>query len=130
MNTTPPTVIPMTDNLRAVIWPSDDNSRAVIIHFQARQHAEKIAFRVRTTARILSHFWELPQLKEGTWLMLGESSQDYEYRVCIDQTFLDSPFIVGMEIESESEPVDCVAEVSVHEDLDVTASLIYIEPHE
>jgi hypothetical protein len=120
----------MTDNLRAVIWPSDDNSRAVIIHFQARQHAEKIAFRVRTTARILSHFWELPQLKEGTWLMLGESSQDYEYRVCIDQTFLDSPFIVGMEIESESEPVDCVAEVSVHEDLDVTASLIYIEPHE
>ena len=127
MSATPPTIFPMTDNLRAAVWRSDDNPRAAIIYFQAREQEEKVSFSVKTSARILSHFWELPQLQEGTWLTLAEFLQETEYNIFIDVSFLDSPFILGIELDTESDPINQIIETAVWDRADAQPVIAYVE---
>ena len=130
MDTDPPTIIPITDNLRAVVRNADDNPRAVIIHFQAREKEEPVAFRIITTASIISHFWELPQLQGGNWLMLAEDVLPDGYRIMIDRTFLDHPLIIGLELDTSSDPISNVVRIETWDGTDGAPSLIYVERDE
>ena len=121
------TVIPMTDNLRAVVRRADDNPKAVIIFFQAREHEEAASFRVTTSAPIVSSMWRMPGLKGGQWLSLTESEGANHYAISVDRKFLDKPFIVGLEIESEGNPVHQVAETQIWSETNGRAQVVYIE---
>jgi hypothetical protein len=122
-----PKIIPMTDNLRAAVWTSDDTPNAAIIYFQAREAEEKICFEITTSAPILSHMWRLPQLKGGHWLTTAEKREENRYAIFIDKKFLDTPFIVGLELASGSDPRDHIATASVWDKSGADAQIIYIE---
>lgn len=130
MERTPPTVLPISDNLRAVVRNADDNPQAVIIHIQARDKEEPVGFRVRTDAGIISHFWELPQLQGGNWLTFAEDVLPDGYRMLIDRTFLDHPLIIGLEFDHVSDPASSVLAIETWDGTDGAPSVIYIEQSE
>lgn len=125
-----PKIIPMTENLRAAIWSSDDTPNAAIIYFQAREAEEKVCFEITTSARILSHMWRLPQLKGGHWLSTAEESEQNRYAIYIDKEFLETPFIVGLELDTENDPREHIDTASVWDKSDADPQIIYIENHE
>lgn len=127
MELTPPTILPITDNLRAVVRNADDNPRAVIIHLQARETEEPVAFRIITAASIISHFWELPQLRGGNWLVLAEDVLPDGYRIMIDRQFLDHPLIIGLELDTDSNPISSVVRIETWNGTDGAPSVIYVE---
>jgi hypothetical protein len=127
METNPPTILPITDNLRAVVRNADDNPRAVIIHLQAREKEEPVAFRIITAASIISHFWELPQLQGGNWLMFAEDVLPDGYRIMIDRTFLHHPLIIGLELDTALDPISSVLRIETWDGSDGAPSLIYVE---
>jgi len=130
METGPPTILPITDNLRAVVRNADDNPRAVIIHLQAREVEEPVAFRIITAANVISHFWELPQLRGGNWLVLAEDVLSDGYRIMIDRTFLDHPLIIGLEMDTNSDPISSVVRIETWDGTDGAPSVIYVEREE
>ena len=118
----------MTDNLRAAMWRANDNPKAAILYFQAREQKESIAFRITTSAPILSSFWEAPFLRGGHWLNQVESRSVYHYAIALDEhKFLDQPFIVGLEIEADGDPQDSVVGATVWDKTDGEPQIIYIE---
>ena len=123
-----PRILPMTANLRAAMWRADDNPQAVVINFQARELEESVAFRVTTTAPILSSFWEMPTLRGPHWLSLAESRGANHYAIAIgDQTFLDQPFIVGLELDTDGDPQDCITSTEVWNKTDAEPQIVYID---
>jgi hypothetical protein len=130
MESTLPTILPISDNLRAVVRNADDNPQAVIIHIQARDAEEPIGFRIRTNARIVSHFWELPQLRGGNWLTFAEDVLPDGYRILIDRTFLDHPLIIGLEFEHVLDPASSVLGIETWDGTDGAPSVIYVEQNE
>jgi len=127
METPSSAILPITDNLRAVVHNADDNPRAVIIHIQARDREEPVAFQIRTTAPVLSHFWELPQLRGGNVLTLAEDVLSDGYRISIDRTFLDQPFIVGLELDTRSSAVSCIVGIESWDGAEGAPDIIYVE---
>jgi hypothetical protein len=130
MESTPSRIIPISDNLRAVVRNADDNPHAVIIFIQARDTEEPVGFRIRTRSRIVSHFWELPQLQGGNWLTCAEDVLPEEYRILIDRSFLDHPLIIGLEFDCVSDPAAHVLEIETWDGTDGSPSVIYIEQNE
>jgi hypothetical protein len=120
-------IFPISDNLRAVAHHAEDNSRAVIIQFQARERRELVCFEVRTSAPILSSMWEMPDLKGGHWLSLGQSQREYFYAITIDKEFLDSPFIVGLEIDSSHDPIQEIESIAIWDKEGGEFSMAYVE---
>ena len=120
----------MTDNLRAVIRRADDNDRAVIISIQAREQAEPVGIRIFTTESIISHFWELPQLRGGNWLNVAEDVLPDGYRVSIDQTFLNHPLIIGLEFDSATDPIKNIRKIEAWDGSGGAPSVIYLESKE
>jgi hypothetical protein len=123
-----PRVLPMTDNLRAVMWRADDNPKAVIIQFQAREREEPVSFFVTTTAPILSSFWKMPSLHGGHWLTHLESRRTHHYAIALgDQKFLHQPFIVGLELDTDSDPRDSITGAEIWSQTDAELQIVYIE---
>jgi hypothetical protein len=123
-----PRIIPMTDNLRGAMWRADDHPRAVVIYFQARDCEEEVSFRVRTSAAIRSKMWRMPWLKGGNWLSLTESLGAHHYAVAIaEKKFLDVPFIVGLELETEGDPRDAVVGADIWDRSGATAQVVFID---
>jgi hypothetical protein len=87
-------------------------------------------FRIRTRSRIVSHFWELPQLQGGNWLTCAEDVLPDEYRILIDRSFLDHPLIIGLEFDCVSDPTAHVLEIETWDGTDGSPSVIYIEQNE
>ena len=127
MESFPATILPISDNLRAVVHKADDHHHAVIIHIEARLTEESVAFRIKTNTRVVSHFWELPQLQGGNWLTCAEDVLPDGYRIMIDRTFLDQPLIVGLEFEDVSEPISSVLAVERWDGADGLPRVIYID---
>jgi hypothetical protein len=130
MESTPSRILPISDNLRAVVRNADDNPHAVVIYIQARDTEEPVGFRIRTDARIISHFWELPQLHGGNWLSFAEDILPDGYRILIDQAFLDQPLIIGLEFDLVSDPAASVLEIETWDGTGGSPSVIYIEQNE
>lgn len=125
---TEPRILPLMDNLRVAMWRADDNLRAVILYFQAREREEPISFYVSTSASILSSFWELPSLRGVHILNQIESRGAYHYAIALDdQTFLDQPFIVGLELDTNGNPQDQVAGAEIWDREDGVPQVIYLE---
>lgn len=130
MESTPSRILPISDNLRAVVRIADDNPQAVIIFIRARDTEEPVGFRIRTGSRIVSHFWELPQLHGGNWLTLAEDVLPDGYRILIDRSFLDSPLIIGLEFERVSDPAAHVLAIETWDGTAGSPSVIYVEQNE
>ena len=123
-----PRIFPMTDNLRAAMWRADDNPKAVVIHFQAREREECVSFRVTTSALILSSFWEMPSLRGPHWLTLAESRGTHDYAIAVsDHTFLDEAFIIGLELDTDSDPQDFVTATEVWNKVGAEPQTIYLD---
>ncbi|MGV3531684.1 MAG: hypothetical protein ACO1QR_04885 [Chthoniobacteraceae bacterium] len=128
MESNDPRILPISDNLRAAIWRADDNTNAAIIYVQARERPEAVSFRITTSAPILSSFWEMPSLKGEYWLNLAESRGSQHYAVAVaDQHFLDEPFIVGLEFETESDPRDHVMSVELWDKAGAEPQIVFIK---
>lgn len=127
MESTSSRILPISDNLRAVVRNADDNPQAVVIFIQARDKEEPVGFRIRTDAEVVSHFWELPQLHGGNWLTLAEDVLADGYRILIDRAFLDHPLIIGLEFDLVSDPAARVLEIKKWDGADGSPSVIYIE---
>ena len=130
MESTPSRILPISDNLRAVVRNADDNPQAVIIYIQARDTEEPVGFRIKTGSKIVSHFWELPQLYGGNWLTFAEDVLPDGYRILIDRSFLDHPLIIGLEFDHVSDPVASVLEIETWDGTDGSPAVIYIEQNE
>lgn len=123
-----PRILTITDNLRAAMWRADDNPKAVVIYFQAREREEPISFRVITTAPILSSFWKMPSLRGSHWLTLTESRGTHDYAVALaDHMFLDEAFIIGLELDTDSDPQDHVTAAEIWNKADSEPQIIYVE---
>jgi len=103
---------------------ADDNRRAVVLHIQAKDREEPVAFRVSTTCPIISHFWELPQLRGGNWLTVAEDVTPDGYRLWVNQSFLDHPLVIGLEFQTDCNPAVCVTGVSLWDGEGGSPSLI------
>ena len=118
----------MTENLRAALWRADDNPQSVIINFQARAQEEAVSFRVTTSAPIISLFWEMPSLRGPHWLSLAESRGANHYAIAItDHKFLDEPFILGLELDTDRDPRDEIIETAIWDKSDGEPQIAYIE---
>jgi len=123
-----PRILPMTGNLRAALWCAVNNPKAVGIYFQAREQAEPVSFRIVTSAPIISSFWEMPSLNGGHWLTLSESKDTHHYAIALDDhRFLDQPFIVGLELDTEGDPRDHVIGAEIWDKSEGEPQLVYIE---
>ena len=123
-----PRILLLSENLRAVIWRADDNDSAAIIYFQAREQPEPVCLRINTAAPIRSFFWEMPSLKGGHWLSLAESQGPQHFAIAIaDHQFLDDPFILGLEFETEGDPRDCIISAEVWDKDGGEPQIIYRE---
>jgi len=123
-----PRILPMTDNLRAAMWRADDNPKAVVIYFQAREREEPVSFRLATSAPILSSFWKMPSLHGGHWLTHSESRGIHHYAIALaDQQFLDQPFIIGLELDTDGDPQDHVTAAETWDKTDAESQIIYME---
>lgn len=123
-----PRILPMTDNLRVAMWRADDNPKAVVFYFQARERQEPVSFRITTSASILSSFWELPSLQGGYWLNQVESQDSHHYAIALDEhTFLDQPFIVGLELDTADDPQDCNTGTAVWDKAGGSPQIVYVE---
>jgi hypothetical protein len=127
MRNSTPIILPITDNLRAVVRNAQDNPRAVVIHIQARDMEESVGFHVKTGARIVSYFWELPQLRGGNWLTQAEDVLPDGYRLWVDRTFLEYPLVIGLEFETESDPTLNILRVEMWDGTDGDPRLLYLE---
>lgn len=127
MKSSSPIILPITDNLRAVVRNAQDNPRAVVIHIQARDTEESVGFIIKTSATIVSHFWELPQLRGGNWLTQAEDILHDGYRLWVDRTFLEYPLVIGLEFETDSNPALNVLRVEMWDGTDGDPRLFYLE---
>jgi hypothetical protein len=127
MKSSSPIILPITDNLRAVVRNAQDNPRAVVIHIQARDTEESVGFIIKTNARIVSHFWELPQLRGGNWLTQAEDILPDGYRLWVDRTFLEYPLVIGLEFETDSDTTLNVLKVEMWDGTDGDPSVIYLQ---
>lgn len=130
MRNAPTRILPISDNLRAVVRNADDNPQSVIIFIQARDREEPVAFRIRTGSRIVSHFWELPQLRGDNWLTFAENVLPDGYRILIDRSFLEHPLIIGLEFECVSDPAANVLEIETWDGTGGSPAVIYIKQNE
>jgi hypothetical protein len=125
---TEPRIFPLTDNLRAAMWRADDNPKAVIIYFQAREQEESVSFRLATSAPVLSSFWEMRSLHGGHWLTHSESRGTHHYAIALaEHKFLDQPFIVGLELDTDGDPQDHVIAAETWDKTDAEPQIIYME---
>ena len=123
-----PRILPMTDNLRAAMWRADDNFKAVILYFQAREFEETVSFRVITSAPIISSMWRMPTLRGEHWLTLTESRGTNHYAVALaDHKFLDQPFIVGLELDTDGDPQDHITETQIWDRTDAEPQIVFID---
>jgi hypothetical protein len=127
MDSRAPIILPISDNLRAVVHRADDNTRAAVLHIQAKDREEPVAFRISTTSPIISHFWELPQLRGGNWLTVAEEVTPDGYRLWVNQSFLNHPLVIGLEFQTDSDPAMCVSDVCLWDGEDGSPSIIYLE---
>ncbi len=111
-----------------------DNPKAVLISFQAREVPEPISFEINTSVPIISSSWWLPALHGGQWMNLVESRGSHHYAIAlgdavahVDHKFLDEPFIVGLELETDIEPRRGIAGAKVWAPKAADAQIVYIE---
>ena len=117
----------MTENVRAVVQNAADNPKAAMLEFQAREREEEISFRITTSAPILSSHWWLPQLKGEQWLSQAESRGQNHYAISLDRKFLDRPFIVGLELDVEDDPKNCIVAAEIWDRSGSDPDLIFID---
>jgi len=69
-------------------------------------------------------------LQGGNWLMFAEDVLPDEYRIMIDRTFLDHPLIIGLELDTASDPISSVVRIETWDGTGGAPSLIYVEREE
>ena len=70
----------------------------------------------------------MPSLRGAHWITLTEYRGPNHYAVSIaEHTFLDQPFIVGLELDTEGDPQDCIYGTEVWNKADGEPQIVYVE---
>lgn len=105
-----------TDNLDVSIHLSSDEPNGAVVVFEPKFWAESIGFKIRTSKKIVKHFWEYSVLKNSKQVNASELSSEFEYGINLNlynRKFQPkSTFSMTVVFEETGDPRSYVTDVS------------------
>ena len=118
-----------TENLLVSTHVAADNPNAAMIVFKVLFWAEHIAFKITTSAEIISNVWKIAGLKGMIPISISELKREYEYAVRIHDKVIrpKDPFVIGLVFDRPGDPTKHIVSIERWDGSDGETSFNIIE---
>ena len=101
------------NNINVLIQPLGNEPNGVVIVFESKFWAEVIGFKIKTTKKIVNHFWEYPEFRGVKLLSISEFKTENEYGIRIFDHNLKpkTKFAIGVIFEENGDPRSFISNV-------------------
>ncbi len=118
-----------SQNLNVSTYIASDNPNAALLVFETLFWAEPIAFKIITSAKVVSTSWNMPSLKGLHQISISEMTYANAYALMINNHNIrpKHPFVIGLNFEPDGDPRSHIQKIDKWDGIGGNSSMRFIQ---